>query len=415
MDATVTRKLDFTQVETSLQDTPASSASGARTGGRRRDIYRLSSSPIPEEITANEVSELMDTLAEDSFAGAVQGNEVDEEAIQEEITAGDISLQDEEQEEEEPEQSPEPVKQPAKRGRKRKSDAVETEEPSPAVPKKTRTTANQTKAAEKASKLAPKPRGRPPRARQSDATEEEPSNIQDASAVEEPSAQPKSRGRPKKQVATATEEPAKRKGRQPKAKSSSEAEPFAKDTGDEAVFKKPKAAPKPKGKPKAADKPEDDGKPKPGTLVDTFGKPITEQEADLRSVTSTASRFKRGLSVFRQLGAEEVAKAHSRSGRHIIKPVDFWRNERAEYDQEGNLIYIAEKEDLDEPARARRPAPKSKSKKKKLAAVEEEDEEELEDWEKDPGSLEGAYRDYDAATGMSLEDQTEDGTSNPLL
>lgn len=463
----VTRRLDFDQGESSLQETPALSGSGARRGTVRRSVYDLEPSPVREsndqtEASVDEDSEMFNGVAEESVNGVA-------EEAEEDATAGATGLEESMQEvEEESRIEEEPVKQPQTRGRKRKSDAVESaaENESPAAPsKKTRTSTTRASAAEKAKKPAQsqpqiaKARGRPLRERLSETTDEEPSAVLDASLDESVQASQqlapppkKSRARPPKapvdssidesaqeEEAPATVEP-KRRGRLPKTKldvSVNESEAVEEEptpakaaqgprsrppknkesepaSAKEAAEKSKMAKPAPKSKEKAIEKPSKNPNTSTGVLVDVMGNPISKAEIDEMSNTSTGSRFRRGrpLSVFRQQPPEDIGKT-GRSGRVRIAPINFWLNERATYDRQNNLVAVLNKESVEEEPKKRKS--KAKGKKTALAAVEEEDEE-LDDWEaSEEGVYMGEYRDFDAVTEAPTDQVIESGTFNTLF
>jgi centromere protein C len=440
-----------------LQETPALSGSGARRNIARRDIYDLEQSPslvavaqeevsVTEEVSANdvsmnEVSEMITGVAEESFAGAVG-----------EDTSAGADVPDESAQEEESRVEEEPIKQPLRRGRKRKSDALEptADKESPVVQKKTRAESKQAATTEKeeapVEQPAKRPRGRPKRVSEiveeqlesADASMDESAQTADSPVP----AQPKRRGRPPKAASMnspvqAEESPApaqpKRRGRPPKDKvdappsrpgqdeeeataktrtkqtksKASESAPSDEAT-EEPTFKKPKAVGRPKGKAteKAAKAPE----PAPGRLVDALGKPLSKDDIEQMSTTSAGSRYNRGraLSYFRELGAEEFGRI-SRTGRRNIPPINFWLNEHAQYDRDGNLVRVVQNEAVDEPPRKR--GPKSKG-KKKAASAEEDEEEELEDWEVNDGVFVGPYLDFDISTETTSEEQLESSMLN---
>jgi centromere protein C len=411
----VNRRLDFLeQEESNVQETPVLSGSGPRRGAARRDIYDLEESPVPgnsmqeeDDAAANDEydeSAMLQLVQEDSFAGAVEANEVTE------ADAEEGSIQEDETVEE-------VVKQPAKRGRKRKSDALEpvAERESP----RTSTRATRRQSAEKPGKQAApsgkKPRGRPPLNKQATPpAEEEPSLATNATeeAEEEAGQPPKKRGRGRgarnqtEQDEAAEEraqsaEPEANKGRK---RSKPGPNPGAKKpAADQSAFKKPG----PKSKSKAPEKASDVPDLPPGRLVDTLGKPI--DDVDRRSITTAGSRFSRARSIFCERKAEELG-AVSRTGRRNIKPVDFWRNERAAYDKFGNLLVVRQNESVEPP-----PQKKAKKGRKKKAAPDEDDEgEELEDWEANEGVLVGTYRDYDPATETASDELLEAGMSGHI-
>jgi centromere protein C len=427
------RRLDFEQDESSLQETPALSGSGARRG-KRSDVYDipedgspvpeesvLEESLVPEETTQNEDS-VMINVAEESFVGQVG----------EDTVTGAEAVEDWE-DLEESEIAPEPVKEPIKKGRKRKSDAVEASEEEQAVAEKPRkggpATAQASETQKKSKKSAPAPAVPRRSQRVSDVTEQEPSiieapadtSIDQSEQTEEVPIAPKRRGRPpriqpdtekensapakpaknapaKEKTDAVFKKPAKPMGRPPKVSAEPKSKPAKAD---------PKSKPAPKAAKEKTPQPDgDDG----GKLVDVHGNPLSKKDIDQMSATSAGSRFGRGrhLSVFREIDPDEVARI-GRTGRHRVAPLNFWKNDRISYDTDGSMTSIVKSAD---PEEQRRPNKKSsyKSKKKSLIAIEEE-EIELDPWEEEEGTLVGNYRGFDPATDVSSTDIIEDSKS----
>jgi centromere protein C len=423
----VSRRLDFELEEASLQETPALSGSGQRRG-LRRSIFSIEPSPtrttnsaleetIQEEIYAAEVSELLDDIGEESGLQDI-GNDTMLDAESEIIEAdteadADITVDAEAEvsvnvDVEEPDVVPEPVKQPAKRGRKRKSDVVEPadiEKEAPAPRKRGRKPLekkDKNAAAVVAAPAAPSRRSK----RVSDIAEQETSHLQDVStgAVEEvevPSVAPRPRGRPSKAAAAAAVPaemlpPAKKQKRQAKEPEKENVQP---------VSKKPKAAPKPRKKADPADNksPSEQEQAESGKLVDVYGKPISKADLDQMSTTTTGTRFGRGrhLSVFRELEPESAATV-GRTGRHRVKPINFWANEAVSYDPTGNMQAVVNRVYQEPPKVTRKQG--RKGQKRSLAAIEEEEDDEVEaqPWEVEgEGMFEGQYKGYDSANKIS--------------
>ncbi|KAI0584252.1 Mif2 multi-domain protein [Pyrenophora tritici-repentis] len=409
----IARRLDFEQDESSLQETPALSGSGARRG-KRTDVYDIpedEGSPLPEqsavfeesvvqeEITANEASV---AAVEESFVA-----QIGEDSINEAEEVEDLVDQ------EESEIVPEPVKEPAKRGRKRKSDAVNISEEEQAVVEQPRKRGRPPGAKATASasektgkKSAPAAAQRRRSQRVSDISEPDPSiveapvddSIDQSEQIEEAPVAPKRRGRPPRvqpdaeEEHTATAKPAKNDS--------------SKGNAEAAAFKKPI---KPVGRPKANAEP----KSKPanaddvGKLVDVYGNPLSKKDLDQMSTTSAGSRFGRGrhLSVFREMDPDNVARV-GRTGRHRVAPIDFWKNDHISYDVDGSMTSIVKSQEVEE-SRKRSKKSSSKGKKKALTVVEEE-EIELDPWEQEEGALVGNYRGFDAATEVPSNEIIED-------
>ncbi|XP_014561942.1 hypothetical protein COCVIDRAFT_33175 [Bipolaris victoriae FI3] len=432
----IARRLDFEQDESSLQETPALSGSGARRG-RRSDVYDIpedgEESPLPEpsammeesmvqqELMANEASAI---FAEESFVAQIgEESMADEEAVEELV------------DEEESEIVTEPVKQPVKRGRKRKSDAVDNPEEQPEVAEKPRKRGPGAQASEslKGKKNGPAPTVQRRRSqRVSDISELEASaselpadtTLDESEQIDEAPVAPKRRGRPPRAQPAAEKE---------NTVASKPAKNAATKEKNEGAFKKPgkppgrpKANAEPKNKPPAAEpkakpapKTKESSKAKPrekapliddvaaGKLVDVYGNPLSKQDIDQMSTTSAGSRFGRGrhLSVFREIDPENVARV-GRTGRHRVAPIDFWKNDHISYDVDGSMTSIVKSAAVEETRRQNKKyGPKGK--KKRLTMVEEEDIE-LDPWEEKDGRLVGNYKGYDPAINSASDEIIED-------
>jgi centromere protein C len=456
----IARRLDFEQDESSLQETPALSGSGARRG-KRSDVYDIpeDESPDPEEsavfeesivqeeITANELA----VVAEESFVAQIGG---DDSMADGEVIA---DLEDQESQEES-EVVPEPPKEPAKRGRKRKSDVVEVSEGEQDVvekPRKRGPGAVQASESQKKSKksalTAATDRRRSQRV--SDISEQEvplDESLDQSEQVEEAPVAPKRRGRPPKVQAVSQQEdsiveapvddsvdqseqveeaPApKKRGRkaniQPnsdEATSSASASarpakngPVAKNPNSEFIkpmrpIGRPKANAESKAKEKSKEKTRQADSEEGGKLVDVYGNPLSKRDIDQISATSAGSRFGRGrhLSVFREMDPDNVARI-GRTGRHRVAPIDFWKNDHISYEPDGSMSSIVKSQAVEED---RRPSKKSKykSKKRMLTAVEEE-EVELDPWE-EQGTLVGNFRGFDPVADVTSHEIIEDSES----
>ena len=421
------RRLDFSQSESSAQDIPALSGSGARRG-KRSDVYDIpeDGSPVrqtsavpedgfvPEDVSAHTDSILHDTIVEESFVAQV-GDEMASAVAEESVVF------------EEPEPVPPPVKAPAARGRKRKSqvmDLDQEEETSVAEPRKRgRAPAQASQVQKKGKKNVPASGTQPRRSqRVSDITELENSalnasvddSVDNSEQVEEAPIAPKRRGRPPRV------RPEAEKENNPSAKVAKQTVTTGKQ---DAVFKKP---PKPTAKPKGnielkstaetkkAGKAQQASSDQTGKLVDVHGNPLSKQDIDKMSVASAGSRYGRGrhLSVFREMDPEAVARV-GRTGRHRVAPIDFWKNDRIAYDTDGSMTSIV-KNQVQEPERKPHKSTATRGRKKPQIA-NEEDEIELDPWEEDEGTLIGNYRDFDPVLDVTSATIIEDSTFLSLV
>ncbi|KAL1795446.1 hypothetical protein ACET3X_005670 [Alternaria dauci] len=354
----IARRLDFEQDESSLQETPALSGSGARRGARRSDVYDVpeDESPAPdpsavfEESIQEEIANESGALPEESFFGQVGDDSMTDGEAVEELEIEEVQ--------EESEIVSEPPKETAKRGRKRKSDVAqgsEGEQEAAEQPRKRGRPFKETSGAQKSSKnasapaterrrsqhvsdvsemeapiddsvdqseqveeqiqeapVAPKRRGRPPKVQQNAEREE---SIVEAPVedVGDQSEQINEAPAPKKRERTAKVQP---NGDNASASASASAKPAKSapvaDKSD-SEFARPE---KPRGRrPKAnTDSTKSTAAPKPpkekskektpqaatdneeaaGKLVDVYGNPLSKKDIDQISATSGGSRFGRG-------------------------------------------------------------------------------------------------------------------------
>lgn len=409
----IARRLDFEHDDSSLQETPALSGSGARRG-KRAHVYDIpeGSSPtrqtsavleesyVQEEITANEESALINGIGEESFVSQI-GDDT--------TTGAEADAVEDLVELEESEVAPEPVKQPAKRGRKRKSDALEPaqkEDMLAANPRKRGVTSAQASETQKKSKKsAPAPAPRRSQ-RVSDITEQEPSILDATGESEEAPVAPKRRGRPARVQPEAEKENAAPTKAAKQVSTKEKAETVFKKPPKPATKTKGKTEPKDKAEPKSKEKTPSADAVEAGKLVDVYGNPLSKKDIEQMSTTSVNSRFGRGrhLSVFREMDPEAVARV-GRTGRHRVAPIDFWRNDRISYDVDGSMTSIVKNQDPEEPAKKQRSSG-TKGKKRTLTAIEEDVE--LDPWEEEEGILVGNYRDFDPVTDVTSNDIIED-------
>ncbi|KAF2792147.1 hypothetical protein K505DRAFT_326353 [Melanomma pulvis-pyrius CBS 109.77] len=419
----VSRRLDFEE-DTVMQESPALSGSG-QPRGKRSDIYDMEESPsrglsavldesvVQEEINAYEESAMMNGIAEDSFVGGVGDDSIaGAELLDESVHVTEAEAEAEEEEEEVVENEPEVVvKQPLKRGRKRKSDALEStaeDQKSAHKPKK------QAPAAQKGKKAAlPSRRSN----RISDieegaslAMDESMDALEQIEQTEQPPVAAKRRGRPPKvqpqpeKAASITE----KRGPKLTEPKTLELQSFKKP--ELPGPKKAKAAAKPKSKTdaKTGETNTEPHEPATGRFVDTLGNPLSKADVDQMSTTSVGSRYGRGrqlLSVYRELGPDEVSRV-GKTGRHRVPPVDFWKNEKVIYNSVNKTLESVVKNESQELAPTKRS--KQKGRRRALTVVDEEDEDDLAEWEAHDGFIVGEFRDFDPETEVISTDLLED-------
>ncbi|OMP86715.1 Centromere protein 3 [Diplodia seriata] len=105
----------------------------------------------------------------------------------------------------------------------------------------------------------------------------------------------------------------------------------------------------------------------------------------------------RSLQILRQgTPFDDVGARTTRSGRISAKPVEYWRNERIEYGHDGTKKEIIRAEDVEETKRpAARAKGRKRSGKRSESAMDEEPGMELEEWEVDPGVVQGWVNGWD--------------------
>jgi centromere protein C len=130
----------------------------------------------------------------------------------------------------------------------------------------------------------------------------------------------------------------------------------------------------------------------------------------------------------------EAMVGKTRSGRQVIRPLNHFANERAQYGRDGTLVAVqtAENVEKDIPQRsrsraasaapARRGASRARGRPPMETTIieeeeEEDDEEDLEDWEARGELIYGEVNGYDPLTGVQTGDQFETGMLhiNPLI
>ncbi|KAI9742496.1 MAG: hypothetical protein M1818_004030 [Claussenomyces sp. TS43310] len=134
-------------------------------------------------------------------------------------------------------------------------------------------------------------------------------------------------------------------------------------------------------------------------------------------------RHNNGLFILRRETPDD-GFSHTRYGRHVIKPLAYWKNESVVYDESeikdgkgGNFLLPSIKEVIraeevgDEPRRGRRKATKAASAKRKKVESDVEDEKSddnlAEPWELEPGRIYGDIRTYNPEEEMGTEQEME--------
>jgi len=148
--------------------------------------------------------------------------------------------------------------------------------------------------------------------------------------------------------------------------------------------------------------------------------PSTEPAAGRSATLSPSKRAgaARSLTILREgTPAEDPGLRRTRSGRHVIKPLEYWLGERGERDPDGTLVGIVRAESVDVAPRphARRPRPAARARRPRddaaLGVIREAeegyglDDVELEEWEEEGGVIRGFVRTWDAT--LNAADETD--------
>lgn len=298
----------------------------------------------------------------------------------------DYAVEDDEAPEEAPAEeqlSPPSAKKP--KGRPKKTAAIESQEPEQAEAEK-----------DSSPPAAKKAKGRPKKAPVAE-PEEEPivaSIEEDAEPEDEPVQPGKKRGRPARGKAAADDEPVQKKAKKT----------FRADEADEREPSVQAPAKKSRGRPKASTTAEaSDAAPKKPAILRQ--KRAGKQRASPAVGDTSIAEIprgpplpkSRGLVITRREAPGASATFTTRSGRTSFQPLKFWRNERAEMDDDAiledgkNKIVLPH---IKEIVRYEDPEPELKSTKRRKGRPgtkkagrprvfeEEEDEEDLEEWER---------------------------------
>jgi len=148
------------------------------------------------------------------------------------------------------------------------------------------------------------------------------------------------------------------------------------------------------------------------------------EPANRRSATLSPSKragAARSLTILREgTPAADPGARRTRSGRQVIKPLEYWLGERGEHDPDGTLVGIVRAESVDIAPRrqARRPKPAAATRGRKtrdestlgviregVEGYGEYDGVELEEWEEEGGVIRGFVRTWDAA--LNAADQSD--------
>jgi len=151
------------------------------------------------------------------------------------------------------------------------------------------------------------------------------------------------------------------------------------------------------------------------------GKTPSAEPAPRRSATLSPSKRAgsvRSLTILREgTPAEDPGIRRTRSGRQVIKPLEYWLGERGERDPDGTLVGILRAESVDVAPRpyarrARPAAPRGRGRDDAALPVIREgaegyadDDVELEEWEEEGGVIRGFVRTWDAT--LNAADETD--------
>ncbi|KAF2085795.1 hypothetical protein K490DRAFT_58421 [Saccharata proteae CBS 121410] len=234
------------------------------------------------------------------------------------------------------------------------------------------------------SAAAPKKRGRKPKAKPTQAVEDE-STVDDPPVLEEPAAAPKKRGRkPKAKPAEAMEDTtmvegpaqeAPKRGRPAKKREHVEVEEDAQ--GEPGP---PNKRAKQKGPQK---KPPSERDPNAKVVSKAIGAKSKKGQAQAREPSVAAAATHANRQRTREETPYQDPKAvKTRGGRVVMRPLDYFKGERAEYDHDRNMLRVIHI-DEDPPEKKTRQRKASGRPRRRAPAVIEEEEPELEEWEQD--------------------------------
>lgn len=267
----------------------------------------------------------------------------------------------------------------------------------------------------------PEPEPSPPRKPASKTKGKSKANVEPVPEPEQPV--PKRRGRkpknPAPQAEAAQEEQEEEVEERPakKARRSAETVEAAKPTKRKAGRPSNVAKSMSAAKPKAAAKPK--------TQTTSRMAPISEVDSPQVHRGPPIPRNNGLFILRRETVAAGAGMNRTRSGRNSIKPLAFWKNERVEYDDDETVpdgthgakillpsikeVIRADEVEQEKHSRSRS-TKSSKGKSKKRARVEVEEDSETEEWESQPGRIEGSVRTWDPEdqVGENAEETVED-------
>lgn len=132
----------------------------------------------------------------------------------------------------------------------------------------------------------------------------------------------------------------------------------------------------------------------------------------------------RSLHVLKREKLGENSLATTRSGRTVVKPLAFWKNEKCLFGEEGisegrwipcstmtGVLRAEEEESEKKKSGKGRGRPKKSKKSKDVESDDEEEDEDVDDWEQEGGVLHGYIRKWDAETQAGVEEEEVLGKS----
>ena len=119
----------------------------------------------------------------------------------------------------------------------------------------------------------------------------------------------------------------------------------------------------------------------------------------------------RSLTILREgTPAEDPSIRRTRSGRQVLRPLEYWLGEKAELSRDGSIVGVVRAESVELPAPARSYGVRNAGpKRRRVAAQASESEggevegEEMEEWEAEGGVIRGFVRAWDGALGAAVE------------
>lgn len=214
----------------------------------------------------------------------------------------------------------------------------------------------------------------------------------------------------------------KRTSTGPKPKANIQPTSRPRDSAEDEIPPITNQQPKKRGRPPKSSKPLTHHSPKPSSPpINT--KPLNlmppPKRISVPRSQSPSKRPARSLTILREATpAEDPSIRRTRSGRQVLRPLEYWLGERTERRHDGSIVGVVRAENVEVPGRSYRrsngvarrraqgkgPSASGVEGVEEEAEVEMEVEAEVEEWEAEGGVIRGFVRAWDAALGAAVED-----------